>query len=89
MVSIEELDDNEETTYYPTMNHLLVLKEMNHNWCKVYTSMKTISDFDIDINPIMERITKIYFLTAKEEPESVKYDTDSDSDIDSDWSDDN
>ena len=87
MVSIEELDDDENITYYPTMNHLLALNEMRGNWTKVYTSMKMMADYDIDIAYLMEHITKIYFLNAMEEPESVKYDSESDSQYDSDWDD--
>jgi len=85
MVSIEELDEDENITYYPTMNHLLALNEMRGNWTKVFTTLKMYYDYDLDIDPLMECVTKIYFLNAREEPESVKYDSEPDSDIDSDW----
>ena len=87
MVSIEELDDDENITYYPTMNHLLALNEMRGNWTKVFTTLKMYYDYDLDIDPLMEHVTKIYFLNAREEPESVKYDSEPDSDFYSDWDD--
>ena len=95
MVYIEELECDSKPVYYDSINHKfnynLSMRELANNWDKVYIMLKSIHAYDLDLDPIMERITNLYLITAraKDEPEEYDSDLSKDSDYDSDWSDDN
>lgn len=96
MCIIEELDSNVPPVYYNCNkfsyitdhkgDYTLVMKDLIYRWGKVYTVMKMYHNYDIDIDPLMGKIYRIYFMFSKDDTESEKdSDSDSDSDSDNDW----
>ena len=90
MCIIEEIDSDVPPVYYKCNkftyitdhrgNYTLAMKDLIYRWSKVYTVLKMYRNYDIDVNPLMEKIYRMYFMFSPDDPESEKDSDDEDSD---------
>lgn len=80
---IDDMGDIDDTDYIKYNYHILydvrqidrfnkVLKELIKNWDNTIIHLKCMYDYDIDINELMKRLTKIYFLNYRTSKKYMK-----------------